>query len=565
MERGSLENLSFPPSFFVPEVREGFYVSEMMKRYHAAQLTVLSEIDRVCRKYNLPWYADNGTLLGTVRHGGYIPWDDDIDICMMRHDMDRLFDVAEKELPEGYQVLNIRRNGYEYLLAQITNGLSIGYAGERLRDAHSCPYIIGIDIFAMDGAFRDREKEERRCEGVSNAIVAAAMVKEGKINTTDCELLLQQIERQNNLRIDRKKHPRRQLLALAEELSAMCSSEDAENVVYMQLFSEDRSHLYPKALFSGRVRMPFENTYLPVPARYDKVLQIEYGDFMRVFKGGGMHEYPVYDNQEQLLREKTGCHTGRYTLHREHLSLPPRASTRKDRIRQLTAVMEKAQAQSEQLIAAGRQADAEQLLLSCAPLLNELDLLLSPKREIVFLPVKADWWNTMEPLYRAALTEENNSVTVIAVPYLEAEPDGSNPHPVDERDLFPKDLPLTAASGYDFGTRHPDMIVIQHPYDEWSMAVHLPEFFRSANLRQMTDRLVYLPCHDADTPADREGASAKALRVLIEQPAVVNADEVIVRDEGMRALYIDTLTKIAGDDTRPLWEEKIKERSLFSF
>lgn len=67
-----------PPNikYLEAEEREGFFVSSMMKRYWAAQLKVLAEIDRVCKKHDIKWFADCGTLLGAVRHGGFIPWDD---------------------------------------------------------------------------------------------------------------------------------------------------------------------------------------------------------------------------------------------------------------------------------------------------------------------------------------------------------------------------------------------------------------------------------------------------------------------------------------------------------
>ena len=54
--------------FFMEEVRNGFYISSMMKRYWAAQLKTLSEIDKVCKRHGLRWFADCGTLLGAVRH-----------------------------------------------------------------------------------------------------------------------------------------------------------------------------------------------------------------------------------------------------------------------------------------------------------------------------------------------------------------------------------------------------------------------------------------------------------------------------------------------------------------
>ena len=68
--------------FFKEEVREDFYISAEMKRVWAVEMKVLSFVISVCKKYDIPYFADYGTLLGTVRHKGFIPWDDDIDIAL---------------------------------------------------------------------------------------------------------------------------------------------------------------------------------------------------------------------------------------------------------------------------------------------------------------------------------------------------------------------------------------------------------------------------------------------------------------------------------------------------
>ena len=99
-ERYELENLIFPDSFFEDEVREGFLVTSMMKRYWASQLKVLSLIAQICDRHNIRWYAEYGTLLGAVRHGGYIPWDDDLDIAMLRDDLEKFLQYTKKELPK---------------------------------------------------------------------------------------------------------------------------------------------------------------------------------------------------------------------------------------------------------------------------------------------------------------------------------------------------------------------------------------------------------------------------------------------------------------------------------
>ena len=66
----------------------------MMKRAWAAQLEVLQRIDEVCGKYNIEYFANWGTLLGAIRHKGYIPWDDDLDIGMKRMDYERFLKIA---------------------------------------------------------------------------------------------------------------------------------------------------------------------------------------------------------------------------------------------------------------------------------------------------------------------------------------------------------------------------------------------------------------------------------------------------------------------------------------
>ena len=77
------------------------YKQQQLRACQLKQLAILEVIDGICRKHDIPYWLDGGTLLGAVRHGGFIPWDDDIDIAMRQEDMQRFADVAPQELPKG--------------------------------------------------------------------------------------------------------------------------------------------------------------------------------------------------------------------------------------------------------------------------------------------------------------------------------------------------------------------------------------------------------------------------------------------------------------------------------
>lgn len=87
-------------------------MNEMLKAYRERhlrelqlrELEILKAIDVVCRRNNIPYWLDSGTLLGAVRHGGFIPWDDDVDICMPKAEIPRFVQVAQRELPEDFFV-----------------------------------------------------------------------------------------------------------------------------------------------------------------------------------------------------------------------------------------------------------------------------------------------------------------------------------------------------------------------------------------------------------------------------------------------------------------------------
>ena len=235
------------PSFFEDEVREGFFVSSMMKRSWALQLKVLAEIDRVCQKHHIRWFADCGTLLGAVRHGGFIPWDDDLDICMLRHEYELFFSVAAKELPKEYCILTIHtEETYNHMLGRIVNAHSIRYSNDYLKENFGCPYTVGIDIFPLDGLAKNEAKEEKRREALKSISDAATLIDAGELNTPACQSLLTDIERTNHITLHRQGNLSMELILLAEKLYTMYPSDTADDVVLMPFWVSHHNHRYSK-------------------------------------------------------------------------------------------------------------------------------------------------------------------------------------------------------------------------------------------------------------------------------------------------------------------------------
>lgn len=86
----------------------------LLRQAQRAMLSILIEIDRICRRHQIPYWLDSGTLIGAVRHGGFIPWDDDIDICVLRSDYPRLRQALIAELPPRYQLSDSQTDRYSY-------------------------------------------------------------------------------------------------------------------------------------------------------------------------------------------------------------------------------------------------------------------------------------------------------------------------------------------------------------------------------------------------------------------------------------------------------------------
>lgn len=216
------DKMEFQNSYFESEVREGFFVTSMVKRSWAAQLEILEEVDRVCQKHGIVYYADAGTFLGAVRHQGFIPWDDDMDICMLREDYNRFIAIAQSELPDGYILRNIHTDDtYEELFTRVLNSRHINFQPDFLRKYHGCPYGMGIDVFVMD--YLPADPDERNSFHAVLQLIAKIVenVILGHLQGEQLAAQLHALEDMLHVKIDASRPCVHELLLLEEKLFSM--------------------------------------------------------------------------------------------------------------------------------------------------------------------------------------------------------------------------------------------------------------------------------------------------------------------------------------------------------
>ncbi len=299
----------FPEGFFEAEERDGFRIAPMMKRNWAVQLEIVEFIAKVCRKHGIKWYAEFGTLLGAVRHKGYIPWDDDIDITMFRKDYEKFMARAAKDLPKGWHLFNGRNEENPTASTlQVINTDVVCVDPDHLERYHGYPYIGGVDIFPLDNIPDDPDER-----AVHRALYTLAYY--GFYHTGEKDLLadikpeikdaVDSLTEAMGTQFDPDKPIKPQFLVLSDQIASLYRNDKTKEVADMQFYmNTEREHISVKA-YKDVIMMPFEMIKIPVPIGYDEVLRAYYCDgYMTPVRGSGStHEYPCYAKAERRLRE----------------------------------------------------------------------------------------------------------------------------------------------------------------------------------------------------------------------------------------------------------------------
>ena len=276
---------------------------EIVSQVQARQLKMLKHFDEVCKKYNIQYWGAYGTILGAARHKGFIPWDDDIDIGILREDFDKLCQVPESEWGEDYLFLtadtdDIRHDklfARVYLKRSRIQSYGDVYGWKNYDDNRAWSTSLMLDIFVFDFVPDNKAERDKIYKTIYEKYRPRYVISKRKPITTSksakekCKTFLKQMVGRSLRIIHREpwKYYSEQYTSLVTKShkGAMIGCyattgyyehafNSSENIWYY-----DYNDIYPLAT------LQFEDMELPVPNAWDKLLHLWYdgeiGDYMQ--------------------------------------------------------------------------------------------------------------------------------------------------------------------------------------------------------------------------------------------------------------------------------------------
>ena len=265
----NLLSLKVPETFYDEEIKDGFLVTKKRKEIWAVELDLYSKLMDVCNKYQLKCYCDSGTLLGAIRHKGFIPWDDDMDFVMFREEYDVLCNIAKDEFtyPYFFQTDNDLNNSMRGHI-QIRNCETTAILENENNKNKNYNQGIFIDVFPIDGLPCAKERKEYWNEIID--------LTEKVKKTQDEGLYDEYLFRLND---SLRRYPPRK----CEKVALLSYELNRKKGIR---FSKD---------YSSSVQMPFEFVKMTVPVGYKNILREIYGVWKKPIHSESDHGTVFFD------------------------------------------------------------------------------------------------------------------------------------------------------------------------------------------------------------------------------------------------------------------------------
>ena len=246
---------------------------EVLNKLHSVLFELLCEFDRICKKHNIQYFLDSGTALGAVRHGGFIPWDDDLDVGMMRNDYEKFLKVAPCEVGNNFVVLtkeiDVEYNKYHAKL--VRKGTIYPEP-----DTESYKYRgIFIDIFPFD---RISDNPRNRYWDFKKDLFYKKLIEIKKKSSFNKYKTLK-IFLHYFLKLIPVTFLENKLQNLWDKYN---KTESSYVTCYLYKVLLKRSIIFPITSLLPVKQIAFEDRRFPIMCNYDKYLKIMYGTYMNL-------------------------------------------------------------------------------------------------------------------------------------------------------------------------------------------------------------------------------------------------------------------------------------------
>jgi len=243
-------------------------------------LDILKEFDALCSKYGLRYWMAGGSLLGVMRHRGFIPWDDDLDVFMPRPDYEKLWSLIGRRKQDGHYVLcrTTAKKNYHHRVMQLVD-VNTTFVHSRSKD-EDVEHGLYIDIIPLDGC---PDNKLQRLSQIVNAIVYSIYniqcppeYNGGKLTgiiTLATKIMLAVVK-------DPKKRYR--IWKRAEKKMTRYPWDSCRQVKSICAGFDVLIHPFEKEWFVGERKGPFEDFEVSIPAKTEEYLKTKYNDYMKV-------------------------------------------------------------------------------------------------------------------------------------------------------------------------------------------------------------------------------------------------------------------------------------------
>lgn len=249
---------------------------EVLREIQLTQLEIVKVVDEICEKENIQYYLCAGTMLGGVRHQGFIPWDDDLDIMLPRDEYTRLMRVLKEKLPKEYWLQTYDTDlDYWQAFAKIRKKNTV-YKEKGMEKIPDAKCGIWIDIFPLDYASK---------KGTVNLKIRRLLTKGISFSLRRREFKLKYSafsRRYIPLLVVLEFIPKKQIKKMQEKIMKQRSNKSKKYLVNLASTYEIDKETYPIEWFEAKERIKFEDTNLNIPKEYDKYLKQLYGDYMKL-------------------------------------------------------------------------------------------------------------------------------------------------------------------------------------------------------------------------------------------------------------------------------------------